>query len=129
VVREAYVRAAAVDVGPFGQVLAHHRGALDVPARTPLAPGTLPGRLARFGGLPQREVQRAPLEAGLALLRLAHLFRTLVAQGAVGREAPHGVVDVASGFLRGVRVAFLYQLFDQGDHLRDVLCGARLDVG
>src|SRR5918993_1275994 len=87
VVREAYIRAAAVDVGSFGQVLAHHRGALDVPARAPWTPGALPGRLARFGGLPQREVQRAPLEAALALLRLAHLFGTLVAQGAVGREA------------------------------------------
>src|SRR5215212_6762827 len=129
VVREAYVRAAAVDVSPFGQMLTHHGGALDVPARASWSPGALPGRLARFGGLPQGEVQRAPLETGLPLLRLTHLFGTLVAQGAVGREAIYGVVDVASGFLRGVRVAFLYQLFDQGDHLRDVLGGARLDVG
>ena len=82
-----------------------------------------------FGGLPQREVQRAPLEAGLALLRLAHLFGTLVAQGAVGREALDRVVDVASGFFRGVRVALLHELFDQGDHLGDVLGRAWLDVG
>ena len=95
VVRKAYVRTAAVDVGTIGQVFAHHRGALDVPARTSWSPGALPGRLARFGGLPQREVKRAPLEAGLALLRLAHLLGTLVAQGAVGREALYGVVDVA----------------------------------
>src|SRR5215216_5198997 len=110
-------------------MLTHHGGALDVPARASWSPGALPGRLARFGGLPQGEVQRAPLETGLPLLRLTHLFGTLVAQGAVGREAIYGVVDVASGFLRGVRVAFLYQLFDQGDHLRDVLGGARLDIG
>src|SRR5918997_5014639 len=129
VVRKTYVRAAAVDVGPFGQMLAHHRGALDVPARSPWPPRALPGRLAWFGGLPQREVQWAPLEAGVALLRLAHLFGTLVAQGAVAREAPYGVVDVAFGFLGGVRVALLYELFDQGDHFRDVLGGARLDVG
>src|ERR671917_1487439 len=129
VVREAYVCAAAVDVGPLRQVLAHHRGALDVPARAPWTPGALPGRLARFGGLPEREVQRAPLEAGMAPLRLTHLFGMLVAQGAVAREAPYGVVDVAFGFLRGVRVTLLYELFDQGDHLRDVLGRARLDVG
>src|SRR5918994_3581973 len=129
VVRKTYVCAAAVDVGPFGQMLAHHRGALDVPARSPWPPRALPGRLARFGGLPQREVQWAALEAGMALLRLAHLFGTLVAQGAVSREASYGVVDVAFGFLRGVRVALLYELFDQGDHLGDVLGGARLDVG
>src|SRR5919112_2132206 len=79
VVWEAYVRTAAVDVGTIGQMFAYHRGALDVPARTPFSPGALPGRLARFGGLPQREVKRTPLEASLALLRLAHLFGTLVA--------------------------------------------------
>src|SRR5215212_10850428 len=129
VVREAYVRAAAVDVGPFGQMLAHHRGALDVPARAPCSPGALPGRLARFGGLPQREVQRTPLEACMALFRLAHLFGALVAQGAVGRETFDGVVDVAVGFFRDVRVALLYELLDQGDHLRDVLGRPRFGVG
>src|SRR5215213_9112983 len=97
VVREAYVRAAAVDVSTTGQVLAHHRGALDVPARPSGAPGALPGRLAGLGGLPQREVERAPLEARLAFLRLAHLLGTLVAEGAVRREAPHRVVHVAFG--------------------------------
>src|SRR5918997_2198724 len=121
VVRKAYVCSAAVDVGPFGQVLVHHRGALDVPTWAPGSPRALPGGLAWFGGLPQREVQRAPLESGPALLRLAHLVGTLVAQGAVGREAPYGVVDVASGFFGGVGVALLYELFDQGDHLGDVL--------
>src|SRR5918998_912207 len=117
VVREAYVRTAAVDVGTIGQMFAYHRGALDVPARTPFSPGALPGRLARFGGLPQREVKRTPLEASLALLRLAHLFGTLVAQGSVWREALDRVVDVTVSFAGGVRVAVLYQLFDQGDHL------------
>src|SRR5215212_12068624 len=127
VVREAYVRAAAVDVGPFGQMLTHRGGALYVPARASWSPGAFPGRLARFGGLPQGEVQRAPLETGLPLLRLTHLFGTLVAQGAVGRKALDRVVDVTVA--GGVCVALLYQLFDQGDYLRDVLGGARLDVG
>src|SRR5918993_2196824 len=129
VVREAYIRAPAVDVGPLRQVLANHRGALDVPAGPSGTPGALPGRLARLGGLPQREVERALLEARLALLRLAHLIGALVAQGAVARKALHSVVDVAVGFFRGVGVALLYEGFDQGDHLGYMLRGPRLDVG
>src|SRR5919202_6769876 len=111
VVREAYVRAPAVDVRPIGQVLAHHRRALDVPPWAALSPRALPGGLAGLGGLPQREVQRAPLEAGLALLRLAHLLGTLVAQRPVIREALDGVVDVAVA--GGVGVAPLYELLHQ----------------
>src|ERR687889_575080 len=65
----------------------------------------------------------------MPLLRLAHLLRMLVAKGAIRREAPDGVVDVAAGFLGGVGVAFFYQLLYQGDHLGDVLGGERLDVG
>src|SRR5215210_1065949 len=63
----------------------------------------------------------------MALLCLAHLLGVLVAQGAIRREAPDGVVDVAVA--GSVGVALLYELFDQGDHLRDVLGRARLDVG
>src|SRR5918994_5138653 len=127
VVREAYVRATTVDVSPLRQVFAHHRGAFDVPARTSWSPRTLPGRFVWFGGLPQCEIQRTVLEAGMSLLRLAHLFGTLVAQGAVGREALDRVVDVTVA--GGIGVALLNELFDQGDHLGDVLGGARLDVG
>src|ERR687889_1425390 len=65
----------------------------------------------------------------MALLRLAHLLGTLVAKGAIRREAPDGVVDVAAGLFGGVGVALFHQLLYQGDHLGDVLGGARLDVG
>src|SRR5215210_942950 len=128
VVREANVRAAAVDVSPVRQVFAYHRGAFDVPAGTSGAPGALPGGLATLGGFPQGEVKRAPLVSGLSLLRLAHLIGALVAQCPVGWETTNGVVDVAVGFFRGVGVAPLYEVLDQGDHLRYVLGGPRLDV-
>src|SRR5215210_4822307 len=65
----------------------------------------------------------------MALLRLAHLLGTLVAQGAIRREAPDGVVDVAAGFCGGVGVSLFDELLDQRDHLGDVFGGARLDVG
>src|SRR5215210_845293 len=129
VMREANVRAATVDVSPVGQMFAHHRGAFDVPAGSSSTPGAIPGRLSRLWGLPQGEVKRAPLEPGLALLRLAHLIGALVAQRAVAREATNGVVDVAVGFFGSVGVVLLYEVFDQGDHLWYVLGGPRLDVG
>src|SRR5829696_7692878 len=56
VVREAQVRAAAVDVRSVRQVLLDHCRALDVPARPSRSPWALPGGLAGLGGLPEREV-------------------------------------------------------------------------
>src|SRR5579883_2359186 len=57
-VREDQVGAAAMNVNLLAQRLFCHRRAFDVPARTPLAPGTFPPRFARLGGLPEREVAR-----------------------------------------------------------------------
>ena len=61
VVREDQIGAAAVDVERLAEVAVRHRRALDVPARTPRAPGARPRRLARLRRLPQREVERALL--------------------------------------------------------------------
>src|SRR5215210_3388176 len=83
VVREAQVRAAAVDVRPIRQMLLDHRRALDVPAGTTRSPRALPGGLAGLGSLPEREVQRALLIVCRAFLGLAHLFGALPAQAAV----------------------------------------------
>src|SRR5918997_32597 len=126
VVGEEQVRAATVDVRPVGQVLLDHRRALDVPARTPTSPRALPRGLAGLRGLPEREVERALLETGLALLRLAHLLGALVRELAVLREAFDGVVDVAVA--GGVSVALLDELLNKRDHLRDMLCRPRLDI-
>src|SRR5215217_6552652 len=84
-----------------------------------------PGRPGPHGlsqvGSPGLEAFHSAKSSGLLL--------TLVAQGAIRREAPNGVVDVAAGFFGGVGVASFYQLRYQGDHLGDVLGGPRFDVG
>ena len=69
------------------------------------------------------------LEARLAFLCLAHLFGTLVGELAVAREALYVVVDVPVSSAGSVGVALLYELLYERDHLRYVLCGARLHVG
>ena len=134
VVRKAEVRAAAVDVGAAGQVLADHRRALQVPAGTPRSPRALPRGLAGLRGFPQGEVQRAALglcHAGLDTtgqsLRLAHLVGALLAESPVLRVALHGEVDVAVA--RSIGVAAFGKLLDERDHLRNVSGRAGLDIG
>src|ERR671937_2130337 len=61
VVREDEVLATPVDVEGVAEVAHRHRGALDVPPRTPGPPRTRPRRLVGLGRLPQREVARVSL--------------------------------------------------------------------
>lgn len=41
-----------------GQIRCAHGRAFDMPTRSPLAPGAVPGRFAGFGSLPERKIQR-----------------------------------------------------------------------
>ena len=128
VVREFQVVATAVDVEGLAQAAGGHHRALDVPARTTLAPGRSPTRLARLGGLPQHEVQRIFL--GLARLDAGTDAQVLDApprQLAVAGEAIDPVVDVA--IARGIGVALVDQGLDHGVHAVDMIGGARLLVG
>src|SRR5665213_421465 len=65
VVGKHQIRAAAVDVEADAEQTLGHRRALDVPARAPLPPGSIPpGVLALLPSLPQREVERILLTVG-----------------------------------------------------------------
>ena len=79
---ELQVEAATVDVELRAQVVGGHGGALQVPARTAIAPRRRPRGLARLGRLPQREIVRTALarSVGLALL---HLVDAVAGQAAV----------------------------------------------
>ena len=57
VMRKLQVLPAAVNVEMRSQQLRAHRRTLDVPARTPIAPGRLPKGLAFLGALPQDEIE------------------------------------------------------------------------
>ena len=126
VVREDEVEAAGMDVEGLAQVLGAHRRAFDVPARPAAAPRARPARLIVGRGLPQHEV-------GGVLLVGRHLDPRagdqLVAraprQAAVVAHARHAEQDMALG---GIGMAVVDQALDHGDHLGDVLRGARLDV-
>src|SRR5262249_41572842 len=124
---EDQVLPAAVDVDGLPQVLHRHRRALDVPPRAPRPPWALPRRLAGFGTLPQREVERVALGlAGLDPVALAHLVHATARELAVVRLAADVEVDVAA---RRIRMALLDQGRDQRVHLRDVAGRARVDGG
>ena len=132
VVREHQVGTAAVNVEGQSQVLLGHGRTLDVPARTTLAPGRDPRRLAGLGGLPQGEVQLVALALLQALTVGAQLavaaFRLIdIAPGqlAVTRVGAHVEVHVA---LRHVGVAALYQALNERDHGADLLGGLRANV-
>ena len=128
VVREDQVVAAAVDLERRAELRLGHRGALDVPARPPVAPRRRPARvLHRLGRLPEREVERVLLEPGaLEALALVHLVDVAVRELPVLGQRAHAEVDVA---LRHVGVAAVEQVLDVGDDLLDGLRGPRLAVG
>ncbi len=129
VVRELQVGSAAVDVEALAQRGAAHGRAFDVPAGTSGAEGTVPlglGRLLGLGGFPQHEVKRIvlALQHGHALAG-AQLVQRLARKLAVARELAHRVVHVAAAALVGQ--ALVLQPADQGQHLRHVFGGTRLD--
>jgi hypothetical protein len=100
-----------------------------MPARAAAAPRRRPGgrpRRALGVALPQREVARIPLAAGVRVLGGLHVLDLLVGQGAVRRPGPHVEVDVAGAVRSDVRVAALDQLRDHLQHLRDVTGRPRL---
>ena len=129
-VRKLQVGAAAMDVEAFTQQLAAHGRALDVPARAPLAPGTVPFDffgLGRLGALPEHEVQRIGLAVidGHAFAGL-QLVERLARQLAVARKLAHREVHVAGAGLVGQ--AALLQPVYHAQHLRHIVGGARLEV-
>jgi hypothetical protein len=99
------------------QMLFGHRRALDVPARTALAPRRLPGRvLVRLVRLPEREVARVLLQ--VARLLGHHLVRVGPRKPTVVGEGAYAVIDVSA---RLIRQPAIDQLRDEGDDLRDRL--------
>ena len=117
-----------VQVEARPQVLERHGRALDVPSWPSLPPGRAPARLARLGGLPEREVERVAL--GLARLDPRageQVVQVAPGEPAVVAELPDGVVDIA--IPRRIGVALRHQRLDEGHDLRDVPRHARGHVG
>ena len=128
VVRELQIHAARVDIEVRAQNLGRHHRALDVPARTPLAPGGRPRGLAGLGAFPEHEIKRI----ALALFHFdprarAQISEALARELPVVRKARHGVHHIA--IARHIRVTLLDQRFSERDHAGHVLGGPRLMIG
>ena len=83
VVGEAQVDAATVDVERVAEVLAGHRGALEVPAGAAASPRRRPARglgLVGLAALPEGEVARVALAARVGVLGRGHVVDLLVRQ-------------------------------------------------
>ena len=118
VVGKDQIGPAAVDLEADAEQSFGHRRALNVPARSTLAPRRLPGRvLAGLLRLPQREVGRIALAPGaLHSLPLVHLLQIAMGKLTVFGIAADREVHVS---LRRIGVPALDQPLDQVDDLRD----------
>src|SRR5881628_2013702 len=95
--RKLQVLPAAVNVEMRSQQFHAHRRALDVPTRTPVAPGRLPGRLALLGALPQDEIEWIALgRVDLDPLPGTQIFERFPRELAVTRKFPDREVHVAA---------------------------------
>ena len=129
-VGESQIGAARVDIEALAQILHRHRGALDVPAREPLAPRARPFHdAAGTRGLPQREVGRMSLpwiRLEIAV-SLTEFVQCVARQLAVPVEARDVVVD--RPVVDHVGVTRVDEHGGQLDHLLDVLGRLRIAVG
>ena len=122
---KAEVEPAAVDLEARAEVLLGHGRALDVPARPPLPPRRVPGRvLVRLVRLPEREVPLVLLE--VARLLGDHVLELRARELAVAGPPLDTEVDVALGLVGQPAVD---ELCDQGDDLGNGLGRERLDLG
>src|SRR5579859_5880327 len=97
-----------------------------MPAWTSWTPWCFPVRLPWLGTLPQREIARVTLGAGLTgVLGRAHVIKLLTGERAVLRIGRDVEVHIAT---RGVAVPRLDKPPHQHDHFRDVPGGTRLYV-
>ncbi len=123
-VREDQVVAAAVNVNRVAEEVMVHRGAFNMPARTAGAPGAVPGRFARFRGLPQREVEGVFLAVvDFLAVTGAHVVRIASGELAVAGILADAEIDIA---VQRIGVTFVDEALDDLDDLVNFLRGARI---
>ena len=80
--REDQILTAGMNIDLFSQIFFGHHRTLDMPSRTAVAPGRLPGGLSFFFRFPENEIQRiflliftsSPEENGPPLLKIIQIF-------------------------------------------------------
>ena len=133
VVREAQIRAAAMDVEGQMEILLGHGRAFDMPTGTAFAPRRRPARLAWLRRLPEREIERIALAIFQALAIGAqftvarfHLVHIAVREFAIRRIGTHGEVHIAINL---IRMAFVDQALHELDHRVDLFGSLRANIG
>ena len=116
-----------MNVESLAEMLPAHRGAFEVPARPPAAPGTVPAGLFGARRLPQDEVAVGALVRRHFDASTGHHFiEGAMRELAVIRHGAHGEKNMTLG---RIGMAGGDQTLHDGDHLRDMVRGARLDGG
>ena len=124
---ELQVDAAAVNVEGLTQIFAGHRAAFDMPARAATAPGRIPAWKRIVRRLPQHEIHRVLLVGRHFHPRTRdHLVQAAARQLAVIGLGRHIEQHMAIG---GIGMASSNQLFDDAQHLRNMLGGTRRHAG
>ena len=124
VMGEDQVLAACMQVDGLAQVLTGHGAALNVPARTALAPGAVPGRLARLGGFPDSKICGVFFQVVIHLAAQFAVAAFQVVQVQVAQLAVTGIrlnaeVDIA--VVGNVSMSGFDQVLDDLDDLTDML--------
>src|SRR5450759_1348598 len=130
VVREHEIVPGSVKVEAVPEQVQRHGRALEMPAGTAGPPRRVPGRLARFGSLPEREVDGAAL--GLVDLDAAARRREELPEVTVRERAIPGKgrdVEVHAATLDDVGVTPVDELSDEDEHVGDVRGGVRDVIG
>ena len=122
VVGKDQVHAAAMDIDALTQELHAHGRAFDVPARSPGAPGGIPGGFAGLEGLPQHEITEGFALVFIGIHGSAHLHALPIQMGQapILGQARDAEVDAA---LPGVGQALGLQALNEPNHLGNVFRG------
>ena len=125
-VRKLQILAAAVNVEMLAEQFGTHGRTFDVPARTAIAPGRSPERLALFGVLPEHEIKRVLLcRIDLDTLASAQVVERLAGKLAVAGKLAYRIIHVAVGSL--VSQTVFFEFADQAEHLWHIIRGARFE--
>ena len=125
--RKNKVATTAMNIDGLPQVRSNHCRALEVPTRSPSAPGAIPTGFLIGRGLPEHKIARMTLVVGnLDPGPCHHVLEFTPAELTVGGHGLNREQSVPVGLI-GVPLGD--QSLCQRDHVIDVLCGHRLNRG
>ena len=127
-VRENKILTARMDVDLLAEISLGHNRALDVPARTAVAPRRLPGGLTLFLGLPEYEIERIFLLILSGDLQIAEtgteIIEVLARKLAVSTETSRAEIDRT---VFRICMPAVDKRIDHVNHIRDFFRSLRMN--